>query len=211
MSFTEKLSRWFLIPAGLRDTEALKKTAAGFAAQVTDAEKITDPGERLGAALAAEKNIRTYEEETKESLKTRASDFGRALPAFVVGVPLTLGAFAIGGIAGSTLLAIVSLFGAAFGIDAAAKFAHRTFESRQAAAIGDHLEDTGKSCQRAARLADNTLDQNAAEVAASPKFPKLYDGFPQVRKHFDLAVKQASVQTALGAPAPAAPSLRPAI
>ena len=191
-------------PRKFRDNDALRKTADGFAEQLSAAEKITDPAERLEALLMLNNDVQDHAGKMFRAIINRSVNFdmtaflGTAGGSIAGGIALislvnpAVGAIVlIGGILGSAGMMVKGGVG-------------KWISKRAERELEDHCKSLNETLTTTGKDIETILTTQSNAVAASEKFGSLYDRFPEIRDSFIKTFNQAFARGQLP-PAPQEP------
>lgn len=197
-----------LLPKEYRNPETLKQAVRDFQQQLDAAEKLADPADRLTTALDIARSIDRHVSRIGERLGERGSNLGGAFY-----LSTTLGGTVLG-IAFVAISAPVSItfacVGMAIGLTSlVTDYFPNKMRNLISTWFKGHLEELDPLAIKTSQLIDLTLKTSSAEIAASDKFDRVCDNYPEVRdrflKAFNKAVAKAGVPAQeLAAPSPAA-------
>jgi hypothetical protein len=201
-------------PKEYRDPSALRQTVAQFEKSVDDADKTTDPADKLVAALDARRSLHGERGSVISKLAAKARS-----------IDDTVGFIALLGGIGAGLAIVAALsnpvgFALLFGVpalvltDAGTNFLEGRLKRSFFKTMDGHLDSLRTLEAKAGQVAELTLTENKTEIAASNKFNDIFDSYPEVRNFFTKAFNQSVARAELsvraqGAPAPQPPSPQP--
>ncbi len=190
------------LPKKLRNEDALKKTADGFAGRFASANDIADPADRLEAMLALKGDVSSYAADIymrmiDRSVSIQVGGLVGALTTSVGGgIALSLVATPLVGIP----VMLAGIGGTVFGAFKAAD--SRAMMNRMEKEMSSHLEALNGLLEKTEADIGETLKTRSNEIAASDKFDSIYDRFPEVRDSFIKTFNKAMARRELPPPPP---------